>query len=536
MEFLKKFLDPDIEYDAIIDKYHKMANARASPGQYCPLLDLSGCTDHEKEIIREHNKRAVKRALQQELTEETYELPPGSAVLLPAVLPSNTYGIPLSVRTIGLSNSSGTQGAGQKPNPYQLMQKFLSVVPLRRYEGRLYRFTDGVFLQVTSDELQELITFVLEREIAAGSGPQIISEVQKMVNAYHGIKIFQTTDSATRFFFRNGAYNIQSGSLEPVQPFDFYTGYVDCEYPAAPMECPVFNGFLSSVSDGDKAIEQAIWEMIGYLLVPYDLNGKVFFVLQGVGNSGKSVLGSLITSFFNKESVAHLSIFRFQDRFSTSSLVGKRLNVSMDLPKEKISREAIGTIKMVTGNDVITVEAKYKDAKSYKPTCKLLFGTNFPILVADNDDAFMQRMVVIPFQYPVPEEAQDKHLLDKLMLERPAIAAKAIDAYRNLVSRNYEFIRPAETVVYGCPPLVDILLNFLDQCCVLDAECFTSTLELQTAFNEFCFRAGLPSVTDRVQFSRQLNSLCAGRIQKAKHRQGEKTFNGYTGIRLLGGD
>ena len=533
MDFLKTFLDEDPEYERIIANAQREASANSPPGSTVAFLDLSHLSDHDKKVVDRQLRRNLERCMQKQMEEEGIEITnSGSAVLLPANEHYILHGNQANYWSVNRPLVSKPQKAGQKPNPYQLMQKLLSVVPLRRYEGIMYRYSDGVFLSVNPNELQELVSYVLEPEIAAGFGPQILSEVTKLVSVYHGIKVFQVTDSKTRFFFRNGALNMQTGALEPVIPEDFFTSYIDCIYPVGETGCPAFEQFLSSVSGGDQLIVQAIWEMIGYLLVPYDLDGKVFFVLQGIGNSGKSVLGSLIASFFNGESVSHLDIFRFKERFATSSLVGKRLNVSMDLPREKLSKEAIGTLKQITGKDTITVEAKFKEARSYKPTCKLLFGTNFPLLVADDDEAFLQRMVVIPFQYPVPEEAQDKHLLDKLMLERPAIAARAIDAYRALVSRNYEFIRPGGATVFGCPPMIDVLLAFLDHCCMMDSSSFSSTLDLHTAFNEFCCREGLPTIKDRVQFSRQLNSLCVGRIKKDKHRMGKKTFNGYVGIRL----
>ena len=67
--------------------------------------------------------------------------------------------------------------------------------------------------------------------------------------------------------------------------------------------------------------------MLGYLIMP-DMNGKCFFLLCGVGDSGKSVLGDLIASLFNPNAVAHIDIFRFKDRFSGSGLEGCRLNIS----------------------------------------------------------------------------------------------------------------------------------------------------------------------------------------------------------------
>lgn len=537
-DFIIKYMDEDPEYTAIIERCRREAEARASPEETIAILDLSGCSEHEKQVIEEHNKRMVDRSIRmmRKNQGEDYSSDIISTSLSPPAVgqPVDNYVVARQLRAMTATPASK---ADVKSTPYDLMWKFLSVIPLRRYQGEFYRPEGNVFIKVSDEELNELISWVLEVEIATGRGPQMISDTVKMLTSYHRIKIMQTTDTSARFFFLNGAYCVWNNTLEPVKMNeDFFTSYITCSYPTGDVDCPVFDGFLESISGGDQSIEQAIWEMIGYLLVPYDLNGKVFFILQGVGNTGKSVLGNLIASYFNPESVSYLDIFRFKDRFSTSSLVGKRLNMSMDLPRDNLSKEAIGNIKQITGNDTITVEAKYKEARPYKPTCKLLFGTNFPLLVADNDDAFRQRVVVIPFQYPVSEEAQDKHLLEKLMLERPAIAAKALDAYRNLVSRNYQFIRPTGGVVFGCPPMADVLLSFVNDCCQFNGNSYTSIIELHQAFIGYCMKKGLPRIDDRTSFSRQLNALCGGKIQHHKRRVNGVSTNCYDGISLEAGN
>ena len=80
----------------------------------------------------------------------------------------------------------------------------------------------------------------------------------------------------------------------------------------------------------------------------------------------------------NQEAVSYLDIYRFRDKFATSALRGKRLNISMDLPRVQLKREAIGVIKMLTGDDVITVEEKFHNPEAYKTTAKPVFGSNFP--------------------------------------------------------------------------------------------------------------------------------------------------------------
>lgn len=113
------------------------------------------------------------------------------------------------------------------------------------------------------------------------------------------------------------------------------------------------------------------------------------------------MLGNLIADLFNPEAVSHLDIFRLGGRFDLSALRRVRVNISMDLANGCLNRQAISAIKAITGDDGIPLEGKFKDVEFGKVQCKLLFGSNHRLSLAENDDAFLNRLVVIPFQYAI---------------------------------------------------------------------------------------------------------------------------------------
>ena len=134
---------------------------------------------------------------------------------------------------------------------------------------------------------------------------------------------------------------------------------------------PTADYFFSRVTNSDPMLIQRIYEMIGYLLVP-DTHAKSFFLLQGVPNSGKSVLGRFIEGFFPKQCVTALDISRLSGQFLPKSLATSRLNLSMDLPDGLLSKKAVAMLKMLTGDDLVTLEVKYKEARPYRGQCKFL--------------------------------------------------------------------------------------------------------------------------------------------------------------------
>ena len=76
---------------------------------------------------------------------------------------------------------------------------------------------------------------------------------------------------------------------------------------------------------------------------------------------------------------------------------------------------------------------------TYYCGCKLVFGSNYPIQLTQADDALDNRMLVLPFQYAIPREHQNKALLAQLQGEKPEILKLALDAYMNLKRNNFVF-------------------------------------------------------------------------------------------------
>jgi len=516
--------DLETQAEAILEREQR--NAPVPPeGGRAPFISLDHCSDEEKKLMEEYFHRQIEKKQQKQAEQDTPK----------AEMPPNCFGFGPPVGMIHQLGAllHGDQKKSQEANAYDAMTFVLSRLRIVYWDDNFY-YQNGETFQVASErELKIRIFQILEPMIASGKSNKIVNTVVDMLRMNPYIQATQTSDRGDRVFFLNGAYSISRQEYSPLLPTDFFTTYIPVQYIPQNSGCPYFDSFLQRISGGDERIVRLIWEMIGYLLAP-DMEGKVFFVLQGPGNTGKSVLGNLIGSLFNDEAVAHIDIYRFRDRFAPAELRGKRVNISMDLPRTQLSREAIGVIKQITGDDMIATEQKFKAIESQKPTCKLLFGSNFPLMPADNDEAFRRRLITIPFLYPVPPEEQDKHLLEKLMGERLAIVIKALAALRDLRARNYQFIRVDQSIdVNGYVVEHQLMDEFLTRFCCFDPAAFTFTADLMDAYNIFRTSRNIPPLENSAAFSRQLNQFCAGRIEKDRMRQGGKNQNGYRGIRII---
>ena len=165
----------------------------------------------------------------------------------------------------------------------------------------------------------------------------------------------------------------------------------------------------------------------------------MLFLFQGETSSGKTVLANFIGSCVNQDSRTALGINRLGERFSTANLVGKQLCLSQDLPATALDANSVAMLKSLTGKDPVTADVKYCPHITFVNHAKFILCSNHPLMVQGDEPAFYDRVVAIPFRFSVPKEHRNRDLPDELDAERSAIVYDAIQAYRALRVRNYQF-------------------------------------------------------------------------------------------------
>ena len=295
---------------------------------------------------------------------------------------------------------------------------------------------------------------------------------------------------------------------------------------------------MHQIAGGNELLILRLKQATGYIIAP-DNRAKRFPLLQGRGDTGKSVYGNLMESFFDESAVSHLDIFRFRERFSLSTLVDKRLNISMDMPRGELSDQAASSIKELTGRDPVTVEEKYKAPRSAVISCSLVFGTNHVLKLKSPDEAFAKRVLLLPFIYPVPKERQDHYLLEKLVAEKSGVLYVALMAYRDLLPTNYTFAGDElytfeNQVAEQHKSVAESMAEFV-QCCCVEANVFTPTEVLFNAYIAFGLAAEAAVIHDSAAFSRQFSMICGNSVTRKKQRVNGVPVNGYLGVALKEG-
>ena len=193
----------------------------------------------------------------------------------------------------------------------------------------------------------------------------------------------------------------------------------------------------------------AFLEMIGYLLTSGNrLNA--FFIVTGIGGSGKGVAGSLITNIFGSENVGGLQLQELtpDNRFATAHLESKQVNIVHDSPNKPI--RDTGLLKQITGYDDIPCEPKGKDKymipKEEVPDM-ILFCNNIPDFADGFETAIIQRTVLFEFKNRFRGTDKQNKNLEKEILEDPEemqwLIYNGIEAYKKMVETDKDFIARA---------------------------------------------------------------------------------------------
>jgi putative DNA primase/helicase len=149
----------------------------------------------------------------------------------------------------------------------------------------------------------------------------------------------------------------------------------------------------------------------------------------------------LIKHLLGDEFVMSVSPNNLSDRFSLGDSRGKIVNLAMDIPNGKLNANAVSRIKNITGNDSITIEAKYMRPESTVSNLRFLFGTNYPVTLPreDDEEAFWERMVVIPFMHSVAPSEIEVDLLDRLIAEKDDIVSLCLQHLHNVIKNKCTF-------------------------------------------------------------------------------------------------
>lgn len=191
--------------------------------------------------------------------------------------------------------------------------------------------------------------------------------------------------------------------------------------------CPKFDQWLETMLEPDQVV--LAWKILGYMM----LSGnplQVAFMLYGKGSNGKSTFAHVIERLVGTENTSAVALKEFNQRFSTSSMIGKIANVVGDIDSDY--QMSTAALKQVTGADAMQFERKNRDSFRATLWATCLFSANRIPGTNDGSEGYAERWVPLHFK----RKASDYRIVgfteEGLFEEVPGIAAKAVRMLRTL--------------------------------------------------------------------------------------------------------
>ena len=297
--------------------------------------------------------------------------------------------------------------------------------------------------------------------------------------------------------FQNGLLKINGDRLEllPHSSEVLSTIQIPCNWNDTPIPTPVFDQYISTLTNGDKEVKELLLQYIGACIS--NIQGwrmKKTLFLVGSGNTGKSQLKSLTEKLLGRGNYIGIDLSEIEARFGTGSIYGKRLAGSSDMSFMSINE--LKTLKRITGGD--NIHAEFKGQQSFVFTYRGLtwFCMNkLPHFSGDTGKWIFERFLVVDCPNVISPDKQDKQLLDKMYAEREGIVQKAVAALQRVIANGYRFFEPASVkdarIQYQKEN--STVITFFEECmCPWPDGRATSngctTGKIHTAYREWCKR------------------------------------------------
>ena len=242
---------------------------------------------------------------------------------------------------------------------------------------------------------------------------------------------------------------------------------------------------------------------------------KVFQIYHGAGDNGKSTWIEIEKELFGEKAHTYSTSLILNNKYGDDKLppeaadfMGKYLLYGSEIQKGK--QLSLGKIKNFTGDDTIAATPKYKDQREFRPTWQMVLSVNDLPFFDGADRAFINRLLVLPFEKTFVDSKEDKQNLiikgyDKTLvalkidsnklkkdirLEFPAVMNQKINDYVDLKNNYNGIIKQSEKCKIHKETYIsdnnDIENFIIEQCVILVAnDLFTSSEKLTDAYREY---------------------------------------------------
>lgn len=231
-------------------------------------------------------------------------------------------------------------------------------------------------------------------------------------------------------------------------------------------QAPEFDRFLERIQP-DPEMRQFLARLLGHA-ISGRVHEHVLPIFHGVGANGKSTLIEVVRKVLG-DYAATVDPGLLIDRGEThptgvADLFGLRLAITHESDQGR--RLAEGTIKRLTGGDLITARRMREDFWSFEPTHSLVMVTNHAPVVVGVDEGIWRRLKIIPFPVTIPVNERDSELPERLFVERDGILRWLVEGYHAYQDHGLDEPELVSAATKGYRDNSDMLGLFLTEKCL----------------------------------------------------------------------
>ncbi len=258
-------------------------------------------------------------------------------------------------------------------------------------ENEYYGPSDGIYvplpLQDTLTTFQDFLTY-------KHSSPSRINHMKSFFINEMGKHKRDKNESLYKLLTLNDkVFDVTTGTIRGRAEGEVFYYRLNVNYnPAA--KCERFVKLLHEILPQYIEVIPFLQEFMGYSLTAMTKH-EMALVFRGEGANGKSVLLYIWEYILGKKNVSSLSATQFRGEFMLSALQNKLLNICHEIGAREYIPDDI--LKRLISGEEVTVNRKYKDALTFKPTAKYVFSSNNHVLSLDKSSGNTRRYVYIPF-------------------------------------------------------------------------------------------------------------------------------------------
>lgn len=265
---------------------------------------------------------------------------------------------------------------------------------------------------------------------------------------------------------RNGVLNLSTREIYTHTPALFNTVSVPFDYEPNPPTPTAWLQFLNSVWPNDDDSVSLLQEYLGYVISGRTDMQKMLLLI-GPTRSGKGTIARMLAELVGRGHVAGPTLASLGTNFGLSPLLGKPVAIISDARLGNTPADpVVERLLSITGEDMLTVDRKYKVPWSGKMSTRFVILSNELPRFRDASGAIANRLVILQMTTSFLGR-EDRALDNRLRAELPGILAWALEGLDRL-ARNGRFTVPASSsdATALMMDLASPVSAFVRECCI----------------------------------------------------------------------